>query len=161
MKIRPFTISLKSHTQTAALKSTNTVENKQAKLWVYMVNNQPHLVYITSFLYQKKNEVSRPFTIIDAHSGKVLKKWDGMTHELIGTGEGGNPNTGQYNYGDSKLHPKLDLTVKNTAYGRECIFETPHVKTVDLHNTEVQFDPKTGKLISGPNRTIQFPANQL
>ena len=141
-------ISTASHLSNSDQK--NTISNKQAKLWVYMVGNQPHLVYITSFLNHQVDQVSRPFTIIDAHSGKVLKKWDGMTHALIGTGQGGNPNTGLYNYGDDKAHPKLDLTVNNTSSGKECVFNTPHVRTVDLHHTEFKEDPDTGKLIDDP-----------
>ena len=144
-----FKISAANHDESKSVSDINRLNHKSSKFWVYLDGDQPHLIYETSFLYQNGNSISRPVTLVDAHSGKVFKTWNSMENELIGTGSGGNPNTGEYQYGDSKKHPKLDLKVVNTGSGKECIFDTPHVRTVDLHNTQFTTGDK-GQVVDNP-----------
>ena len=61
-------------------------------------------------------------------SGKVLKKWEGLTHALVGTGPGGNAKTGQYNWGSGGKYGFLDVTQSGTT----CTMNNTNVKTVNL-----------------------------
>ena len=71
-------------------------------MWVYLDDNaRARLVYVTNYVTVKGDEPSRPFSIIDANSGEVLKSWDGIAHANA-TGPGGNQKTGQYNYGTDR-----------------------------------------------------------
>lgn len=113
-------------------KSDKTVasvkaENQQAKLWIYLDDAaQTRLVYITSFVVYGE-QPSRPFTIVDAHSGEIIKRWEGINHATVGTGPGGNIKTGQYEYGVDFLN--LDVAVN----GDTCTMNSANVKTVNLN----------------------------
>jgi PKD repeat protein len=74
------------------------------------------------------NKPTRPFVIVDADSGKVLKKWEGLTTALIGTGPGGNTKTGQYEYGTD--YGYMDVTQS----GSTCTMNNSIVKTVNLNH---------------------------
>ncbi len=70
---------------------------------------------------------TRPFIIVDAASGKVLKQWEGLAHALVGTGPGGNLKTGQYEYGTNFGY--MDVTQSGTT----CTMNNTNVKTVNLN----------------------------
>ncbi|WP_211333740.1 PepSY domain-containing protein [Sinobacterium caligoides] len=104
-------------------------------------DNVAKLVYQVSYFHASKKP-SRPFAIIDANSGKIIKQWDGLAHsdshdshphelfgtsQLIGVGPGGNEKTGQYIYGTDFGY--LDVTQS----GNKCTMENANVKTVDLN----------------------------
>ncbi|GGI91268.1 hemagglutinin [Shewanella hanedai] len=102
--------------------------NEQADLWVYQDDaNQARLVYITSYVQYGDNP-TRPFTIVDAKTGSVLKRWEGLTHAEVGTGPGGNVKTGQYEYGTDFGY--LDVTED----GDNCTMDSANVKTVNLNH---------------------------
>ncbi|MDT9002217.1 M4 family metallopeptidase [Paucibacter sp. APW11] len=105
-------------------------ENEQAKLYVKLDGKGiAHLVYLVSFLTSNaKGEPSRPHYIMDANSGEVLQRWEGLNHALIGTGPGGNQKTGQYEYG-SNGKPFLDVTQS----GSTCKLDSTNVTTVNLN----------------------------
>lgn len=85
-----------------------------AKLWVYLDDNgQARLVYVTSYVTTNGDEPSRPFAIIDANNGQVLKAWDGIAHANA-TGPGGNQKTGQYNYGTDRGFLDVDANCRMT-----------------------------------------------
>ncbi len=85
-----------------------------AKLWVYLDDNaRARLVYVTNYVTVKGDEPSRPFSIIDANSGEVLKAWDGIAHANA-TGPGGNQKTGQYNYGTDRGFLDVDANCRMT-----------------------------------------------
>ncbi|WP_170308334.1 M4 family metallopeptidase [Parashewanella tropica] len=126
--------------QHIALKAQN-IDNKQSKLWVYLDDqNNPQLVYITSFFVDSATP-SRPYTIINAQSGKIIDQWDGLTTDEIATGLGGNEKIGQYQYG--KDFPKLDVTQN----GDDCTMENANEQTFDykqwhwwqLHHKPIKF----------------------
>ncbi|WP_445945755.1 M4 family metallopeptidase [Shewanella sp.] len=113
----------KSDKSVASVKT----ENPQAKLWVYLDDAaRTRLVYMTSFVVYGDTP-SRPFTIIDAHTGEIIKRWEGINHATVGTGPGGNIKTGQYEYGVD--FPNLDVEVS----ADNCTMSTPNVKTVNLN----------------------------
>ncbi len=97
---------------------SNSTELKQevnnAKLWIYLDDNQrARLVYVTHYVTLKGDEPSRPFKIIDANTGEVLKAWDGIAHANA-TGPGGNQKTGQYNYGTDYGYLDVDANCRMT-----------------------------------------------
>ena len=69
----------------------------------------------------------RPYFILDADDGRILKTWNGMAHVEVGTGPGGNEKTGQIEYGSSGV-PFLDVAQA----GGTCTMQTPKVRTVNL-----------------------------
>jgi PKD repeat protein len=70
---------------------------------------------------------TRPFVILDATSGRVLKQWEGLAHAQIGTGPGGNQKTGQYEYGTNYGYNDVAQS------GTTCTMNNANVKTVNLN----------------------------
>jgi len=100
--------------------------NEQAELVIRL--NQAHdaqLVYLVSFLVQSPTP-TRPFMIVDATNGAILKQWDGLTH-LDATGPGGNKKTGEYEYG--KKYGFLPVS-------DDCSMDNGAVLAIDLHSSE-------------------------
>ena len=96
------------------LQAELSAQSANAKLWVYLdQNDTARLVYITHYLTQKGQHPSRPYSIIDANSGKVLQSWDGIAHANA-TGPGGNSKTGQYQYGTTYGYLDVDANCRMT-----------------------------------------------
>ncbi|MFZ6846249.1 M4 family metallopeptidase [Undibacterium sp. RuTC16W] len=110
----------------------NSTENEQAKLHVQLgANNVAKLIYVVSFLdTSNPAKPSRPHYVIDANTGAVLKKWEGLTHTLSGTGPGGNAKTGQYEYGTTAGYGYLDVLVS----GSTCKLSSTNVDTYNMNN---------------------------
>ena len=105
-------------------------ENDEAKLYIKQkANGVAHLIYVVAFSGKDTAEPTRPFYMLDANTGEVLDKWNGIHTSLIGTGPGGNIKTKQYEYGSSTLRPKFDVTQSGTS----CIMENANVKTVNMN----------------------------
>ena len=107
-----------------------TTENEMSRLAVWQGDDGiAKLVYEVSF-FQHADKPSRPYYIIDAHSGEVLVSYDNLqTADAIGPG--GNEKTGAYRYG-------TDFSALNvTQAGDICVMNNAQVKTVNLnHGTE-------------------------
>ncbi|HYD81912.1 MAG TPA: M4 family metallopeptidase [Paucimonas sp.] len=111
--------------QAKALARASSTENEQAQLYVKLDDrNVAHLVYIVSFVNNSAAKPSRPFFMIDANSGAVLKQWEGINH-ADATGPGGNLKTGRYEYGTDFGF----LTVDSN-----CAMRTADVVTVNLNH---------------------------
>ncbi|CAH7085578.1 Neutral protease [Vibrio chagasii] len=106
-----------------------SIENKNAKLVVRLDENQTaQVVYLVDF-FVASNYPERPFFFIDAMTGEVLQKWNGLNHaKALGTGPGGNTKTNRYEYGTDFPGFSIDKT------GTTCTLENDAVKTVDLNN---------------------------
>ncbi|MBB4845251.1 pseudolysin/vibriolysin [Paucibacter oligotrophus] len=98
--------------------------NEQVKLFIKLdERNVGKLVYLVSFVDSSDGQhPSRPHFLIDANSGAVLERWEGLNHRDA-TGPGGNAKTGKYEYG--------------TTYGPlvvtdDCQMNSGNVITVDL-----------------------------
>ncbi len=103
------------------------LENQQSKLFVYQGDNDvARLVYQVSF-FAGGDEPTRPFALIDANTGEIIKQWQGLNHALIGTGPGGNNKTGAYEYGSD--YGFMDVTKS----GDTCTMDNANVKTVNLN----------------------------
>ena len=106
--------------------------NEQSELMIYVdESGHAHKAYVVNFFADSRlpgNKPTRPYVIVDADSGKVLKKWEGLTTALVGTGPGGNTKTGQYEYGTD--YGYMDVTQS----GSTCTMNNSEVKTVDLNH---------------------------
>ncbi|MFD2178183.1 M4 family metallopeptidase [Veronia pacifica] len=107
------------------------VENATSRLLISMdEESNARLVYLVSY-FDAGKVPKRPFAMIDAHTGVVVDKWQGLNHAKVGVGPGGNEKAGKHYYGVD--HGKLDVTVD----GDTCIMENENVKTVNLnHDTD-------------------------
>ena len=78
------------------------------------------LAYQISYLVENEEQVSRPFTLIDANTGDIIKQWNGLSVSSINRrksdrvesssqveGVGGNEKIGKVMYG--KNYPKLKV----------------------------------------------------
>ncbi|MCU6433137.1 M4 family metallopeptidase [Undibacterium sp. Jales W-56] len=145
---------LYSSAQALALAKTQaraqTTENEQSKLYVQLdANKVAKLIYVTSFLdTSNPNKPSRPYFILDANTGAVLQKWEGITHALSGTGPGGNAKTGQYEYGTTAGFGYLDVLVS----GSTCKLSSTNVDTYNMNSAT------TG---SGTLHTFTCPRNTV
>ncbi|MBS0193101.1 MAG: M4 family metallopeptidase [Proteobacteria bacterium] len=89
------------------------------------------MVYVVSFFADtaKGGHPTRPFVILDARTGTVIQKWDGLTTDQIGTGPGGNQKTGQYEWGSGGRYGFLDVAQS----GSTCTMNNANVKSVNLN----------------------------
>ncbi|MBP8080740.1 MAG: M4 family metallopeptidase [Arenimonas sp.] len=107
-------------------------ERESARQMIYIGDDKrAHMSYVVSFFADslQGGSPTRPFVIMDAVSGKVLKKWDGLTTSLVGTGPGGNGKTGQYEWGSGGKYGYLDVTQSGTT----CTMNNANVKAVNLN----------------------------
>ncbi|MFZ6752097.1 M4 family metallopeptidase [Undibacterium sp. Dicai25W] len=116
-----------------AQAQTNSTENEQTHLYVRLHNDQTaQLIYLVSFVNTSRpNQPSRPHFIIDANTGAVLQKWEGLTHAETGTGPGGNSKTGQYEYGSTPGFRFLDVM----SNGGNCKLSSTNVDTYNMNNS--------------------------
>lgn len=108
-------------------------ENELSELVVYTHDNngKAKLAYKVSFFVDddKGSMPARPNYLIDATTKQVIKDWNGLMHDRVGTGPGGNEKIGKFRYGEEM--PKLDL--RETKRG-ECFMTNKKVRTVNLNN---------------------------
>lgn len=103
--------------------------DEQTDLVVYIDDaGQGHLAYAVTFVADSAAaEPTRPVIVLDAITGKVIKRWENLQHALVGTGPGGNQKTGQYEYGTN--YGYLDVAQS----GSTCSMNSTNVKTVNLN----------------------------
>lgn len=116
-------------------RSSMHYENESSRQMIYVDDNdQAHLSYVVSFFADQikgDSDPVRPFVILDAQTGLVLKQWDGLTTSDIGTGPGGNAKTGQYNWGSGGIYGYLDVSQSGTT----CTMNNTDVKSVNLNGS--------------------------
>ncbi|QWF14887.1 M4 family metallopeptidase [Lysobacter capsici] len=130
--------------------ATLQVRNENSRKVIYLDDaDRAHLAYAVDYFADAPGggEPSRPFAIVDANTGKVLKQWEGLNHEQVGTGPGGNQKIGQYEYG-SGGRAFLDVTRSGSTY----TFNTANVKTVNLNNGT---SGSTAYSYAGPRNTVR------
>lgn len=99
--------------------------NEQSELVVRQnEQGQAQLAYVVSFFIAGA-EPSRPHFMIEANSGELLQRWEGLAHAEA-NGPGGNAKTGQYLYG-TQYGP---LIVNN-----RCQMNSGDVITVNLNHS--------------------------
>ncbi|QUM80065.1 M4 family metallopeptidase [Moritella sp. 5] len=102
-------------------------ENETSRLAVWQDDDGvARLVYEVSF-FQIADEPSRPYYIIDAQSGEVLRYLENL-QTADATGPGGNYKTAKYRYGS-------DFKALNVSQsGDTCTMSNEHLKTVNLNH---------------------------
>ncbi|ABC29284.1 Zinc metalloprotease (elastase) [Hahella chejuensis KCTC 2396] len=103
--------------------------NESSELMIYFdqESEQAKLVYVVNYFSEATKgapDPKRPFFIIDAHSGDVIKTWDGLAHQEA-TGPGGNEKTGKYEYGSD--YPTFEVD-------SQCRMTTANVETINLNH---------------------------
>jgi len=131
--------------QAKGLANASVTKNERADLYIQIdKNNIAQLIYVVSFLNKSAPQPSRPYFMINANTGIVLKRWEGITHAYAeASGPGGNAKTGKYEY------VAKNTALSNTQYGPlivdavdgKCDMKTANVITVNLDNKESGDDP--------------------
>jgi vibriolysin len=112
--------------------STMRTEREEARQMIYVgEDDHARMSYVVSFFAdtERGGSPTRPFVIVDAQTGAVLRQWDGLNTSTIGTGPGGNSKTGQYEWGSGGRYGFLDVTQSGTT----CTMNNTDVKTVNLN----------------------------
>src|SRR6185369_9965164 len=125
--------------------------NEQSELNIYVdANNQPRLVYYVNFYAEpvEGGEPTRPYLLMDATTGQTVKRWEGLTHQTIGTGPGGNAKVGQYEYGTN--YGFLDVLQNGTL----CSMQNSNVMTVNM--TGMSDSYATPFSYDCPRNTVKF-----
>lgn len=107
-------------------------KREDARQMIYVDDaNHAHMSYVVTFFADSitGGHPTRPFVIVDANTGKVLKKWEGLETALVGTGPGGNTKTGQYEWGSGGKYGYLDVTQSSST----CTMNNANVKSVNLN----------------------------
>ena len=92
----------------AKLAATQVQRQKATKMIFVDDNGSAHLAWVVDMYAEGGGKPTRPQLIIDAHNGKVLKQWEGLT-TANGTGPGGNQKTGQYEWGSGGIYGYLEV----------------------------------------------------
>ncbi|WP_240318507.1 M4 family metallopeptidase [Lysobacter sp. TY2-98] len=105
--------------------------NEKSDLMIYVDDaGHAHRAYVVSYFADGNGvAATRPFVIVDANDGTVLKRWEGLTSAAVGTGPGGNAKTGQYEWGSGGRYGYLDVTQSGTT----CTMNNTNVKSVNLN----------------------------
>lgn len=104
-------------------KGVDTAQRSSAKLYIWLdEDNEAHLTYLVDAFFTSPKP-SRPFTIVDAKSGDILKQWEQLAHDRQATGPGGNEKTGEYFYGTDYGY----LSVSDN-----CTMSNDKVETIDM-----------------------------
>jgi vibriolysin len=123
-------------------------ENENVRLVIYVrpEDKKAFLSYEVSFFAVtdvSTGKATRPFFLIDAKTGDMLHRYEGLTYEL-GTGPGGNVRTGKYYYGRDGI-----ASFEVTPAGANCRLETKDVITINLNNetsaTDSPFEFRCGE----------------
>lgn len=115
------------------LKAGNGVSpsfrNEKIKLVIYLDAQQiAHDAWYINYVAEADGaEPVRPYFILDADDGRILKTWNGMAHAGVGTGPGGNEKSGLIEYGSGGA-PFLDVMQSSGT----CTMQTADVRTVNM-----------------------------
>jgi len=126
-------LAMAKSTATNGRTAATNFENEVSELVIFVdEKDNATLSYHVSFFADVEGggQPTRPTSIIDANSKKVLLHFEALTTDKLGTGPGGNTKTGAYKFGVD--FDKLDVE-NNKATGKSTM-ETRNVKTVDLNH---------------------------
>jgi Zn-dependent metalloprotease len=129
-KVKPFYSSAQALGLAKNASRANSTANEETKLFVKAdTNGVAKLVYQVSFVTKDSaGNPSRPHYILDANTGAVISKWEGITF-ADGSGPGGNQRIGQYTYGPAGSGSTYGpLIVSST-----CQMTSPNVDTYNMN----------------------------
>lgn len=108
-----------------SLPSTTTLDKVDLYIKQNPTTHIAELIYLVSFNITGKNP-QRPYFIFNAHTGKLIHHWNGLTTKHA-FGPGGNEKTGQYIYG-------TDFTPLNVS--ETCKMKNTEVETYNMNHRE-------------------------
>lgn len=119
---------------------TAELKNIRGELFVYAQGKRARLAYLISFFVDRNGIPSRPTALIDADTGDIIQRWEGLTTKgkpgggggtttpSTANGPGGNLKTGQYFYG-------TDYALLQVAQaGSTCYMQNPDVLTNNMNS---------------------------
>ena len=109
------------------------IEREKSEEVIFVdAGDRAHKAYAVSFFADSDGggNPTRPYVIVDADTGAILKQWEGLTF-ANGTGPGGNSKTGQYEWGSGGRYGYLDVSQS----GSTCTMNNSIVKSVNLNGS--------------------------
>ncbi len=109
--------------------TTMRTKNEKVRQMIYIDgNDRAHMSYVVDFFADtaRGGLPTRPQVVVDADSGKILRRWEGLTTDEVGTGPGGNAKTGQYEYGTDFGFNDVQVN------GANCTMFNTNVRSIDL-----------------------------
>ncbi|HDZ9126445.1 M4 family metallopeptidase [Vibrio cholerae] len=109
--------------------STSQSNDAQADLLIWLDEQKnARLIYKVDALQIENHHPSRPITFVDAKSGEIVDKWEGIAFHQA-EGPGGNQKSGRYYFGP------------NTKFGgfqvnHQCQMDSENVITLNMNNQE-------------------------
>lgn len=106
-----------------------TIRNPNTELLIWLdEQQQARLIYQVDFLQTLGMAPSRPITLVDAKSGELLDRWEGIAF-IEAEGPGGNQKSGRYYFGS------------NTQFGgfqvnSYCQMDSQNVVTMNMNNQQ-------------------------
>ncbi|WP_076585058.1 M4 family metallopeptidase [Vibrio ostreicida] len=109
--------------------AASAVRDPNAELMIWQDAQQiAHLVYKVDFIQRVGMAPSRPITLVDAKSGEVLERWEGLAF-IEAEGPGGNQKSGRYYFGSSTQYGGFEVN-------QYCQMDSPDVITLDMKNQQ-------------------------
>lgn len=124
--------------------ASTKVKHPSSELVIINKDGKAMLAYKVSYFADHADTPSRPFALVDAHSGEIIESHNALTTKkgggkpggggtvtttpFLATGPGGNTKTGQYQYGSDFAAMKV-----GEANGT-CYMENDNVRTIDMNN---------------------------
>ena len=124
------------------------VSRMSRELVVTLDEEVERLAYLVSFFSHGSQGPIRPVVLLDANSGEVIEQYDGLTHDQLATGPGGNQKTGLYRYGERFA----GLPV--AASGNDCRLQSDSVTTIDLQHGTRGEEPYHFSCWESPGRAV-------
>lgn len=124
-------LSLARHAAFGNRVAALQVSRERAEQVIFVDDDRKaHLAYVAEFFADapRGGAPTRPFVVVDARTGAVLRQWEGLATADIGTGPGGNQKTGQYEYGTDFGY--LDVSQS----GSTCTMNNANVRSVNLNH---------------------------
>lgn len=102
--------------------------NEKTDMVIYVDGDSAHQVYHVNYVVETSDSIARPNFMIDAQTGDVLKQWNGLATDDVGTGPGGNQKIGQHEFGTTPGYGFLDVTPG--ALNVNCTMTTQNAVTI-------------------------------
>ncbi|NOH72281.1 peptidase M4 family protein [Vibrio pectenicida] len=109
--------------------TSQPMDEPRASLMIWQDSQQvAHLVYKVDIVQTKGMAPSRPITLVDAKTGEILDKWEGIAF-IEAEGPGGNQKSGRYYFSPTTHYGGFEVN-------QYCQMDSTNVKTIDMNNQQ-------------------------
>ncbi|NOH52993.1 peptidase M4 family protein [Vibrio coralliilyticus] len=109
--------------------ASQAIHDPNAELMIWQDEQQiARLVYKVDFIQMNGMGPSRPITLVDAKSGDVLDRWEGIAF-IEAEGPGGNRKSGRYYFGPKTQYGGFEVN-------QYCQMDSPNVITLNMNNQQ-------------------------